>query len=71
MTPDQIEAERVRFEAWFGETEPDVLWRNYRDGTYGNFGVNSMFTGWLARAEEAAAVDYSEFREANKWERRE
>jgi hypothetical protein len=75
VTPDQIEAERVAFEAY-------VTTSRYQSGlarigdTYASPSTFDRWHAWLARAELAnaervAAEEYEEFREANKWERRE
>lgn len=55
MTSDQIESERVRFEAWFASNWHDDFGTNSRDGTYDQPTVEWAWMGWLARAEEQYA----------------
>lgn len=56
MTPDQIEAERVAFEAWakFVHEENIHVARvalNARNGSYVSAFTDCLWRGWLARAE--------------------
>ena len=53
MTPEQIEAERVAFEAWFGgpKTRGSHLERYLDDGDYCFGPAYHGWSAWLARAE--------------------
>ena len=57
MTPDQIEAEREKFEAWFGgpKTRGSHLERYLDDGDYCFGPAYHGWNAWLARAEEQYA----------------
>ena len=50
MTSDQIEAERVRFEAW----RPEAKELRFEDGYWSPLTMG-RWEGWLARAEEQYA----------------
>lgn len=72
MTPDQIEAERTKFEErWakeFGFGNKPTFVHNWG---YVLSSVNGMWQGWLARAEEqyaswAAAVELTERQEPQR-----
>lgn len=55
MTPDQIEAERVRFEAWYRK-----IWGNpgrRHESGYRHQNSHNVWSGWLARAEEQYASE--------------
>ena len=53
MTSDQIEAERVAFEAWITATYGVRLFSRYDIGNYIADWISDRWHGWLARAELA------------------
>lgn len=62
MTPDRIEAERVRFEAWWydrygSRTVPRITYFQYLGNGYINERVEGQWVSWLARAEEQYASE--------------
>jgi hypothetical protein len=50
MTPEQIEQERLKFEAWYQAFFPIIL--NKHRGFYLNKEAQSRWEEWLARAEQ-------------------
>lgn len=57
MTPDQIEAERTKFEAWVTATVGVRTFSRYDIGNYVTDWINDRWRGWLARAEEQYASE--------------
>lgn len=62
MTPDQIGAERVRFEAWWydrygSRTVPRIAYFQCLGNGYMNERVEGQWQAWLARAEEQCASE--------------
>lgn len=63
MTPEQIEQERIAFEAWYikygNYTEQDkflYLGRNPNTNMYTIPHIQDMWRGWLARAEQSSWI---------------
>lgn len=54
MTPDQIEAERVRFEAWMTKRHGTLNFRRDFTSEYEVGWIYHAWQGWLARAEQYA-----------------
>lgn len=67
MTPEQIEQERIAFEAWYikygNYTEQDkflYLGRNPNTNMYTIPHIQDMWRGWLARAEQTGWISVEE-----------
>ena len=59
LTPDEIEAERVRFEAWWygrygSKIAPPVAYFQFLGNGYLNERIEGQWQTWLARAEQYA-----------------